>query len=315
MRRHHTLLRQVKRTKALPDVTTTAKLLPPQRVNRRRLYADARREQVQHDRFEQWTTIRERHAKGATLKDISRDLHVHYRAVLKYAHATECPHMKVHPPRRRLVAPYEPYLRARWAEGCRNGAQLYREIQAHGFSGSRVLVAKVIAQFRRDEGLGLPWLPKLAHVEPMTPRDGVNLFLARAADRTTEDVVTVDQVRGLHAEFEDLFQLGERFTHMFRERLGSRFDGWMIDAHASRVREVRQFARNLQNDEAAIRAALEHPWSQGQVEGQVHRLKLVKRSMVRRVTHVSIAPTGSQEQEGFLGGGCWVVLRSAVFEQ
>ncbi len=282
MRRHHTLLRQVKRTKALPDVTTTAKLLPPQRVNRRRLYADARREQVQRDRFEQWTTIRERHAKGATLKDISRDLHVHYRTVLKYAHATECPHMKAHPPRRRLVAPFEPYLRARWAEGCRNGAQLYREIQAHGFSGSRVLVAKVIAQFRRDEGLGLPWLPKLARVQPMTPRDGVNLFLVRAADRTTEDVVTVDQVRGLHVEFEELFQLSERFTHMFRERLGSSFDGWMIDAHASRVREVRQFARNLQNDEAAIRAALEHPWSQGQVEGQVHRLKLVKRSMYGR---------------------------------
>jgi transposase len=48
------------------------------------------------------------------------------------------------------------------------------------------------------------------------------------------------------------------------------------------VREVRQFARDLQNDEAAIRAALEYPWLQGQVEGQVHRLKLVKRSMYGR---------------------------------
>lgn len=282
MRRHHTLVRQVKRTKARPNVTTTAKLLPPQRVNRRRLYADTRREQVQRVRFEQWTTIRARHAKGATLKDISRELHLHYRTVLKYAHAAECPHMKAHPPRRRLVAPYEPYLRARWAEGCRNGVQLYREIQAHGFSGSRVLVAKVVAQFRRDEGLGLPWLPQLARIEPLTPRNGANLFLLRAADRTTEDVTTVEQVRALHAEFEHLFQLSERFTQMFRERLGAAFDGWSTDAHASMVREVRQFARNLRNDEAAIRAALEHPGSQGQVEGHVHRLKLVKRAMYGR---------------------------------
>lgn len=282
MRRYQTLLRQIKRVKPIPAAVPSANLLPPKRVNRRRLYADARREQVQRDRFERWTTIRERHAKGATLKDISRDLGLDYRTVLKYAHASACPHMKAHPPRRRLVAAYEPYLRARWAEGCRNGVQLYREIQAHGFSGSRVLVAKVVAQFRRDDGLSLPWLPKVARIEPMTPRDGVNLFLVRTDERTTEDVATLDQVRGLHAEFEALFQVSERFTHMFRERRSSEFDGWMLDARASIVREVRQFARNLLNDEVAIRAALEYPWSQGQVEGQVHRLKLIKRSMYGR---------------------------------
>ena len=92
----------------------------------------------------------------------------------------------------------------------------------------------------------------------------------------------MSEVRALHAEFEQLFQLSERFTCMFRERQSEAFDGWMEDAHASTLREVRQFARNLQNDERAIRAALEHPWSQGQVEGQVHRLKLVKRSMYGR---------------------------------
>ena len=69
---------------------------------------------------------------------------------------------------------------------------------------------------------------------------------------------------------------------MIREQQSSAFDGWMADAHGSTLAEVRQFARNLRNDEAAIRAALDHPWSQGQVEGQVHRLKLVKRAMYGR---------------------------------
>ncbi len=207
MRRHQTLLRQVKRTKALPGDTSAASLLPPKRVNRRRLYADARREQIQRDRFEQWTTIRERHAKGATLKDISRDLHLHYKTVLKYAHATECPHTRAHPRRQRLVAPYEPYVRARWAEGCRNGAQLYREIQAHGFRGSRVLVSICVAQLRRDEGLSLPWLPKLAKQKPVTPRDAVNLFLVRASELSAEDTATLNKVRSLHPEFEHVFHL------------------------------------------------------------------------------------------------------------
>ena len=136
-----------------------------------------------------------------------------------------------------------------------------------------------VAQLRRDEGFSLPWLPKLANQEPVTPRDAVTLFLVRASERSAADTTTVHQVRDLHPEFEHLFHLSECFTTMFRERRGDVFDSWMEDAYVSTLREVRQFARNLQNDERAIRAALEHPWSQGQVEGQVHRLKLVKRSM------------------------------------
>ncbi len=282
MRRHQTLLRKVKRVKPLPSGATAATLLPPKSVNRRRLYADARREQAQRERFERWTTIRDRYAKGASLKDIERELRLNYKTVRKYAHAAECSHMKAYPPRRRLLTPYEPYLRGRWTEGCRNGKQLFREIQAHGFRGSRVLVSMFVAQLRRDEGLSLPWLPKLAREEPVTPRDVVNLFLVRASHRSAEDVTALDEVRNLHAEFEHVFQLSERFTQMVRDQLGGAFDDWMTDAHASLVREVRQFARNLQNDEAAIRAALDYPWSQGQVEGQVHRLKLVKRSMYGR---------------------------------
>jgi transposase len=79
-----------------------------------------------------------------------------------------------------------------------------------------------------------------------------------------------------------LTQLSERFTHMLRERLSTAFEGWMTDAQASMLLEVRQFARNLRNDELAIRAALTYSWSQGQVEGQVNRLKLIKRSMFGR---------------------------------
>ncbi len=282
MRRHQTLLRQVKRIKPLSSGATATTWLPPKSVNRRRLYADARREQAQHDRWERWTTIRDRHAKGASLKDIERELRLNYKTVRKYAYAAECPQIKSSPPRPRLVEPYEPYLRARWAEGCRNGKQLFREIQAHGFRGSRVLVSMVVAQLRRDEGLSLPWLPKLAKQEPVTPRAAVSLFLVRAADRSAEDMTTLNEVRSLHTELEHVFHLSERFTQIFRDQLAGAFDAWMTDAHASSVCEVRQFARNLRNDEAAIRAALEHPWSQGQVEGQVHRLKLVKRSMYGR---------------------------------
>ena len=63
------------------------------------------------------------------------ELRLNDKTVRKDAHAPECPPMKAYPPRPRLVAPDEPYLRARWAEGGRHGKQLYREIEAHGCAG------------------------------------------------------------------------------------------------------------------------------------------------------------------------------------
>jgi transposase len=139
-KRHHVGLRQVVLHIPLPPQATATTLLPAKTVNRRRLDVAARRDQTRQRQWERWTTIRERHAKGASLKDLARDLRLNYKTVRKYARATECPHMQPYPPRRRFLAPYEAYMQARWAEGCRNGAQLYREIVAHGFRGSRVLV-------------------------------------------------------------------------------------------------------------------------------------------------------------------------------
>ena len=54
---------------------------------------------------------------------------------------------------------------------------------------------------------------------------------------------------------------------------------WLADASASGVRAMETFAAGLKNDVAAISAALTMPWSNGQTEGQVNRLKLIKRQM------------------------------------
>ncbi len=77
---------------------------------------------------------------------------------------------------------------------------------------------------------------------------------------------------------------------MLGEQQSTVFDASMAAAHASTVAEVRQFARNMRNDEEAIQAALEYSWRQGQVEGQVHRLKLIKRAMYRRAKFDLLRP-------------------------
>ena len=61
------------------------------------------------------------------------------------------------------------------------------------------------------------------------------------------------------------------------------------------------FATGVRRDYAAVRAGVTLEYSNGPTEGHVNRLKLVKRQMVRHVTHCDIAPTGSQEKEDVLG--------------
>ena len=94
-----------------------------------------------------YTLIGERHAKGEYLTTIARDLKINYKTARKYALADECPMLKAYEPRQRLLTPYEPYLRARWAEGCRNGQQLHREIVAHAFRGTGTLDANYVASW------------------------------------------------------------------------------------------------------------------------------------------------------------------------
>ncbi len=48
------------------------------------------------------------------------------------------------------------------------------------------------------------------------------------------------------------------------------------------MREFRDFAAELRRDLAAIATVLTEPWSSGQVEGQMNRLKLPKRGMYGR---------------------------------
>ncbi len=84
------------------------------------------------------------------------------------------------------------------------------------------------------------------------------------------------------AEVAAALPLVEEFRRMLHERDHPALAGWLQSAERSVVRELRAFAANLRRDLAAVEAALTHEWSSGQVEGQVTKIKLVKRQMFGR---------------------------------
>ncbi|HEX4204911.1 MAG TPA: transposase [Ktedonobacteraceae bacterium] len=90
------------------------------------------------------------------------------------------------------------------------------------------------------------------------------------------------QVCENNIELATTYQLAQEFFPLLRERKGEALSGWLKKVDESAIAELVSFARGLERDEAAVRAALRFPWSQGPVEGAVNRLKLMKRSMYGR---------------------------------
>ena len=66
---------------------------------------------------------------------------------------------------------------------------------------------------------------------------------------------------------------------MIRKRIASDLEPWLAEAAAS---PIASFATGIARDKAAVRAAITEAWSNGQTEGQITKLKLVKRQMYGR---------------------------------
>lgn len=107
-------------------------------------------------------------------------------------------------------------------------------------------------------------------------------LLLRVDELTDEEKPIVELLRRLSPEVARAQGLALRFVEVVKGRRAGDLRGWLIDAQRSGVAEFVTFANGLTADLQAVRAALGHAWSNGQVEGQVHRLKLVKRQMYGR---------------------------------
>jgi transposase len=107
-------------------------------------------------------------------------------------------------------------------------------------------------------------------------------MLLRPEGLTDEEKKTVELLCRLSPEVRRAQQLALSFIEVVKERHVDELRGWLVNAQRSEVTEFVSFANGLTSDLQAVRAALENEWSNGQVEGQVHRLKLVKRQMYGR---------------------------------
>ena len=70
--------------------------------------------------------------------------------------------------------------------------------------------------------------------------------------------------------------LAMRFSGILRSKRSAPLDAWIDDAIDSELIPIMRFARVLRRDIDAVNNAIELPWSNGQAEGQINRLKTLK---------------------------------------
>jgi transposase len=225
------------------------------------------------------------HGQGYSVRAICRQLHLHQATVTKYLAAPTCPHPGPRPTRRRWIAPYVPYLRERWEAGERRPKVLWSELRARGFTGAWRRVQEQLTPWRRALRPARPGHPPAPERLPpptpagtlLAPRHVAALLARPVAERTPAQEAYLAALLQLAPALEPVQALAHDFVRLVRERDPGGLAAWLGAAEAADLAEVREFALGLRRDLAAVTAALREPWSSGQVEGQITRLKLLKR--------------------------------------
>ena len=155
-----------------------------------------------------------------------------------------------------------------------NALPLWREMRAEGFSGQSGVVSHW-AQRRRLAGKahqnGLARTPSarvLAHLMTSARQELAKseAMLVAVIEEAVPELVAARKAIG-------------DFQSMVRAKSATHLDIWIDRAKGSLISS---FAKGIAKDLAAVRNAIASPWSNGPTEGQITRLKLIKRQMYGR---------------------------------
>jgi transposase len=247
-----------------------------------RLSDDRRTSRLAH-----YEEVMRRHRQGEGVRFIARAMSIDHRTIRKFIWAGAFPERA---PRSRGPSPLDPYrdhIAARVEQGCRNPRLLWEDVRTLGYTGSRAVVgdfvARLLSPADRVPDVQLPartmpcpsaarvfgWLAGWRKLNQGEPMKEIHHRFIQALCRL-EPTVSVAQ------------RVTREFLGLIHQRNPKRFDRWLKKVLTCGVPELQRFGAGLKSDIAAVRAAFSLPWSNGQTEGQVNRLKYLKRQMYGR---------------------------------
>jgi Transposase len=226
---------------------------------------------------QRYAAVQERLAAGSSISQISRELDLERCTVYRFAPCREPrqvvgqDHHMPDPHRRLRALPATPVERE-----LHSMTRLYDEIRAQGFSGGVQIVRRYLLRFRTTPAASAerPTQVKARQVTTWVMQEPAGLeadeqeSLQRVLDRWPALNALAGHVRG--------------FAEMMRDLRGNRLVQWIDGVQADDLPDLHSFVAATCSDQDAVVAALPMRWSSGPVDGQVNRLKILKRQMFGR---------------------------------
>ncbi len=245
-------------------------------------------EQRRHRRLARYEQVLALHQAGALQQEIAERMQITRATVSRYLKATGFPERAPYPRLESKLDPYTTYLSERWAAGETNGRQLWQELQSQGFEGSLMTVMRWAARqqlllpppptSRRGRNQQTRGQQREEALAPLRTRRVAWWLLRRPDTLSTGHQAVLARMEQASPTFGQLYRLTVQFTEMLRKRQVAQLRPWLDAAQASDLKELKSLAEGMERDYAAVEAALRLPYSTGPVEGNINRLKLIKRS-------------------------------------
>jgi transposase len=236
----------------------------------------------------QFAQVHNLYRMGMRVADIARQLKLNRRRLDKWVRLEVLPERNGMELKPSTPASHHAYLVRRRAEGVTTVRCLFDEIRPLGYTGSFSQLARYLADLRRQSEPADTQI--VSCVLPSDPTSGTKispLFAAMLCMKprpllTPRQMAALDALKDKVPGFSAMRSLSLRFQALLRSGNGERLDGWIADATKCGIRAMEQFAKALKRDFEAVRNAIIEPWSNGQTEGQINRLKMLKRAMYGR---------------------------------
>lgn len=255
------------------------------------------------EKYEQTHALRQ---QGYRIDDIAHHLGIGVRTVYTYLSAPTFPERQ--PPIRHCssgLEAYKPYLQQQWRLGCQQTKVLFQEIQRQGYKGSYPTVARFTQQLRQLEPSrpnprslnDLPDVPgrgpapelhsritvQKAFEKPLSAQRAAWLVLQHPETLTTDEEKLLNRL-AQQSELATAITLTQEFIGLVRQRLPEQLDSWLERSKDSAIKAFQSFAKGLKEDYDAVKNGLTLEVSNGPVEGQNNRLKMLKRQMFGRAS-------------------------------